>query len=252
MLISGCSTAELSSNKEDTATTTIRVSAASSLQDVMNETKKVFENQHSNITVVFNFGSSGSLKQQISMDAPIDLYLSASTQTVNALVEEGKLKENNIANVLQNELVLIEPAHSDSKIEQLQDITKDNIEKIAIGTPDSVPAGKYAEESLENIDGFDKKNLTLVQAKNVRQVLTYVENEDVAAGFVYKTDALISDKINTVISIDNDYHSPINYPAAITNQGKDKQEAQALFQFFQSDSFKKIAEDYGFKAQVEQ
>ncbi|MFD2626110.1 molybdate ABC transporter substrate-binding protein [Salibacterium salarium] len=245
-IITGCSLFEDSSTKD----MTIRISAASSLQDVMGEVETIIETRHPTMDVVFNYGSSGSLKQQLSQGAPIDLYLSASTDTVHALLEDGTLKEKNVVNFLQNELVLIEPVNNDSYIEKVEDITDERFEKIAIGTPESVPAGKYAVETLKNINVFQDVSPHFIQAKNVRQVLTYVENENVDAGFVYKTDAKLSDEVNIATEVDNNYHSPIIYPAAMTNRGAENDEVQALFNFFQSEEFKNIAEEYGFKAQV--
>ena len=76
------------------------------------------------------------------------------------------------------------------------------VDKISIGTPESVPAGQYAKESLEKMDVWKDVESKVVYAKDVRQVLSYVETGNVDAGIVYKTDALVSDKVNIVASAD--------------------------------------------------
>ena len=105
-------------------------------------------------------------------------------------------------------------------IKGFEDLAKAEIDKISIGTPETVPAGKYAKESLEKTDIWKDVESKVVYAKDVRQVLSYVETGNVAAGIVYKTDALVSDKVNIVATADPETHTPIIYPVGIIKDSK--------------------------------
>src|SRR5699024_2759654 len=137
---------------------------------------------------------SGSLQQQISQGAPTDLFFSAAEDKYDVLVEEGIIAEEDGVDLLQNELVLIVPKENPA-VERFEDLVRDEIDTISIGTPETVPAGKYAKESLERIGIWEEMESKVVYAKDVRQVLSYVETGNVNAGIVYRTDALNSDEI---------------------------------------------------------
>lgn len=243
MTASSCNSAAETTEEQEN---TIRVAAASSLQNVMQEVEAVFTKQYPDTEMEVHFGSSGSLKQQIAQGAPVDLFFSASSMKVDQLVEDGHMEKTSTAVIMHNSLVLIEPAESSSSLSQLQDAADPEV-KLSIGTPESVPAGRYAKETLQTAELWEDVKADLIQAKNVRQVLTYVENENVDAGFVYKTDALQSSKIHIAAEVSPSSHSPINYPAGLTSAGEEKQAAEELLEFLQSPEMKDIAENYGFK-----
>lgn len=224
---------------------TVTISAASSLQDVLTEVEKEFEDEHPSIDVVFNYGASGSLKQQISQGAPVDIYFSASQATFQELLQEEKIVKEHSSTLLKNRLTLISPTNEGS-LASIEDLAGETIERIGIGTPESVPAGYYAEEVLHQLRLLDSLEHKIVYAKNVRQVLTYVENGDVQAGFVYNTDALTSDQVKVVSHIKEDLHSPILYPVGVTTEGATKKEVLAVFEFFHQKKVLSIAEKYGF------
>lgn len=87
----------------------------------------------------------------------------------------------------------------------------------------------------------------MVYTKDVRQVLTYTESENVDAGIVYKTDALVSDKVDVVATADDATHAPIIYPVGVLKASKHGQEAKDFYQFLQSDEAMNIFKKYGFK-----
>ena len=109
-----------------------------------------------------------------------------------------------------------------------------------------MPAGKYAKESLEKTDLWKDVESKVVYAKDVRQVLSYVETGNVAAGIVYKTDALVSDKVNIVATADPETHTPIIYPVGIIKDSKNYEEAKDFYSYLQSDDALKVFEEYGF------
>lgn len=145
------------------------------------------------MTLTNNFGSSGALKQQIAQGAKADLFFSAAEEPFNKLVQSGDIDREYLKDAIQNELVLIVPKDGSSSIKSFQDVQHVKGE-IALGTPESVPAGTYGKEIFTKLNIWDQVKKNAVYAKDVRQVLSYVETGNVEAGVVYKTDALVSKK----------------------------------------------------------
>ncbi|TGK06640.1 molybdate ABC transporter substrate-binding protein [Leptospira semungkisensis] len=223
----------------------ILVSAASSLTDVLKEIGIVFQ-EKTKIKPVFNFGSSGSLYQQIEKGAPVDVFISADQDITDKGIANGILESNTKTILLKNTLVLVVPKNSTAKIEKLQDLQAPEIKKIAIGNPSSVPAGKYAEEVLSK-DGLNKTlKDKFIPAENVRQVLDYVGREEVDAGFVYKTDALVAEsKVKVVLQLSG--HKPILYPGILVSGIKNSADAKSFLNFLhQSPEAKALFTKYKF------
>jgi molybdate transport system substrate-binding protein len=184
------------------------VSAAASLTDAMNEIGKIYQQEQNNVKVTFNFGSSGSLQQQIEQGAPADIFFSAATKQMTALQDKKLIINDSNKKLLKNKMVLVVPAGS-TTIKSFDDLSKARV--IALGEPDSVPAGKYGKEVLTNLKLWDQLSSKLVYAKDVRQVLAYVESGDADAGIVYQTDTVITDKVKIVAVADEKTHTPVVY-----------------------------------------
>ncbi|WP_257348382.1 molybdate ABC transporter substrate-binding protein [Pseudalkalibacillus decolorationis] len=225
---------------------TLYVSAASSLTDTLKEIELEFEEEHPSINVILNLASSGTLQRQIEQGAPADVFLSASEEKFEALMKKGLLDTQHTTKLLQNELVLITQKDHTVHLNELQGITRSEIRRISIGVPASVPAGRYAKESLQSTNIWKTVKNKMVYAKDVRQVLTYVETGNVDIGFVYATDAKVSDQIKVINTVKSRHHSPIIYPAGIV-KGTEKQEAAIdFFTFLKSEFAHKTFKDYGF------
>lgn len=250
LLLAGSILADCGHNDaKTTATSTeqieLTISAAASLQDALTDLAKTYEDAHKNVKITYNFGGSGALQQQISQGAPVDVFFSAAEDKFDTLVDEGDIDKKDGTDLLANELVLVTPTANDKKIDSFEDLPK--ADKVALGTPDSVPAGQYGIETLKSIDVWTKIKANIVYAKDVRQVLTYAETSNVDAGIVYKTDALTSDKIKIVATADEKSHTPIIYPVGVLKNSKHFDEADTFYRFLQSDDAMKVFQDYGFK-----
>ena len=241
-LLSGCSKPETDTDEKSVELT---ISAAASLQDSLEEIKEAYENEHTNITIHYNFGGSGALQQQILQGAPVDLFLSAAEDKFDALIEKGFIDQNQKMNLLANELVLIVPKKNEKHIQSFEDVKLS--EKIALGTPETVPAGQYGLETLNNMQLWEEVKSKVVYTKDVRQVLTYTETENVDAGIVYKTDALTSDKVEVVAAANDDTHTPIIYPVGIVKDSKSAEAAEDFYNFLQSEEAMEVFVEYGFK-----
>ncbi|PGS79359.1 molybdate ABC transporter substrate-binding protein [Bacillus cereus] len=225
-------------------TVELTISAAASLQDALKEIEKNYKEQQPTIQLSFNFGASGALQQQIQQGAPVDLFFSAAEDKFQTLVKKGFINEKEGKNFLGNELVLVAPKNSSLKA--IQDLKTETVKKIALGTPESVPAGKYAKDSLSYENLWDDIQNKIIFTKDVRQVLTYVETDNVDAGIVYKTDALVSDKVKIIATASADSHEPIRYPVGVIKESKHKKEAISFYEYLQSKDSKSIFEKYGF------
>lgn len=243
--LAGCSSSAQDTKGDSQEVVEITVSAAASLTDALNEIKSQFENEHPNIKVTFNFGSSGTLQQQILQGAPADLFFSAAEDKFDELVKKGLINEENAVDLVSNKLVLVTPIKSQKEIGSFSDL-KEKANKISIGIPETVPAGKYAKEMLEAIGEWGNIENKIVYSKDVRQVLTYVETGNVDAGIVYNTDALVSSKVNVIATAEEGTHTPIIYPIGVINESKNLEEAKAFFSYMKSDKALMILEEYGF------
>lgn len=223
----------------------LTISAAASLTDALTEIRKTYEGEHEGVKLSFNFGASGALQQQIEQGAPADLFLSAAAKNMNALVGKKLIEDDAHTNLLTNALVVVTPKDGQA-VASLADLSGDAFKQIAIGIPESVPAGGYAKEALENAGLWDSLAGKTVQGKDVRQVLQYVETGNVDAGFVYKTDALTSKDVTVALEVDPSTYEPIAYPIGIVKATKHEKEARAFYDYLQSKDAKDVFAKYGF------
>ncbi|MEK3849085.1 molybdate ABC transporter substrate-binding protein [Paenibacillus sp. FSL M7-0802] len=238
------SSSQTSSKTAETIELTI--SAAASLTDALKEIQHSYESTHTGIKLNFNFGGSGALEKQIEQGAPSDLFLSASTKNMKSLVDQQLIDTKKQKTWLTNELVAVIPADGTMNIASVTDLTKKEVKKVAIGIPESVPAGNYAQEALMKAKLWDTLQSKLVQAKDVRQVLQYVETGNADVGFVYKTDALTSQKAKIAFEVDPKTYLPVEYPIGIVKASKHIQEAEDFYAYLQSQESLNIMAKYGF------
>lgn len=224
----------------------LTISAAASLTDALNDIKKAYEAAHANVTLSFNFGASGALQQQIEQGAPADLFLSAAAKNMKALVDKGLIDAGQESNLLNNELVVVVPPDGKASIAGVSDLASADVKTVVIGIPESVPAGNYAKEALTNAKLWDSLQAKTVQGKDVRQVLQYVETGNADAGFVYKTDALTSDKVKVAFAVDPATYTPIEYPIGIVKATKHAKEAADFYQYLQSQEALDVFVQHGF------
>jgi molybdate transport system substrate-binding protein len=238
----------LASNKNSmpAAPEELLISAAASLKDSLTEIQEDYVQKYPRIKLTFNFGGSGTLQQQIEQGAPADLFISAGKAQMDALEQKKLLLEESRVNLLGNDLVLI--VGKDNKtINSVQDLAKTEVGKIGVCAPESAPAGKYAKEALTSLALWDTLQPKVVLAKDVSQVLNYVETGNTDAGFLYQSDAQGSAKVKVVVVVAANSHAPIVYPAAVLAGTKNKQEAEDFLKYLQSSEIQQIFVKYGFQ-----
>ena len=248
LLITFCSSLFFGTALYAQAPQELTVSAAISLKNAFDEIGKTFEAQHSGTKVRFNFGASGDLKKQIEGGAPVDVFASASLKEMDDLNAKDILLKNTVVNIAKNSIVLIQPAHARVALKSFNGLTKDAVKKIAIGNPKTVPAGRYAEETLRYFKLFDALTGKFIFAENVRQVLDYVARDEVDAGIVYMNDALVmKEKVAVVEKAPEASHKPVIYPIAVIKSTKNEPLAREFEKAVTSETARTIFEKYGFK-----
>ncbi|HQP32244.1 MAG TPA: molybdate ABC transporter substrate-binding protein, partial [Deltaproteobacteria bacterium] len=158
------------------------------------------------------------------------------------LKEKKLLDAGSIITLAFNELVFV--GRPESRVKGLQDVVK--LEKIAIGSPKSVPAGEYAMAALQKAGLVAQLEKKLVMAKDVRECLMYADRGEVSGAFVYKTDALMAQNVKVLFTVPQGLYPRVTYPAALTVSGGAKPEAAAFFTYLQSAQAKKVLANYGF------
>ena len=225
--------------------TSLLISAAASLKDSLAEIKPLYQKSNPTVNLTYNFGASGALLQQIQNGAPADIFISAAKQQMDTLEKSGVLLPGTRGDLLKNRLALVIPTNSRG-VTSFSSLTDSAIKRIAIGEPRSVPAGRYAEQVFQKLKIYDAVKPKFVYANNVRQVLAAVESGNADAGFVYLTDAKISNKVKIAAIASETDHSPIVYPIAVLKSSKNAQAATAFVQFLESNSAKSVFGKYGF------
>lgn len=234
--------------------TTLLIAAAASLEAVFEDQLiPMFEEANPGVTVEGTYASSGDLQQQIESGLEADLFMSAATSNMDTLVEEGLVDEASVVDLLKNDVVLIVPEGVDSKVTGFEDLT--NADVVAMGDPESVPAGKYAREILTGLGIYDEVAEKASFGNSVTEVLTWVAEGSADAGIVYSTDALTEnsngdDKKVTVLATADDsmMQTPVIYPVGITTATTKREAAWTLEDFLQSGEAMNIFVEAGFTA----
>jgi len=229
----------------------IIVSAAISLKNAFEEIGKLFEGKYKAVKVRFNFGASGDLVRQIEGGAPVDVFASAAQKDMDEAEKKGLIVPDSRVNFAGNSIVLIAPADSKVRIQTFQDLRLNQVKKIAVGNPKTVPAGRYAEEVFVHFKLLTAIKEKLIYAEHVRQVLDYVARGEVDAGIVYSTDAMVrTNDIKIVATASDESHQPVIYPAAVVSKTGKQGLAKAFVTLLASEESGKVLEQYGFKMQV--
>ncbi|MGX7264252.1 molybdate ABC transporter substrate-binding protein [Enterococcus crotali] len=250
LVVSGCT----SNEKQTTAATNssnseehhLLIAAAASLESVMEkQIIPAFMEDNPGTTIEGNYDSSGKLQSQIEKGLEADIFFSAATKQMDALVSQKLIDKDSVTPLLQNQLVMIISSSSDADWKDFSDLKK--AEMIAVGDPASVPAGQYAEKGLKALGDWEYVKEHASFGTNVTEVLNWVAQGSAQAGLVYATDAASNDKVKVVAVLPEDtLNEPIIYPVGIVEKSKEKAMAEKFLTFLESKEVAKYFEDTGF------
>jgi molybdate transport system substrate-binding protein len=223
--------------------TEVNLSVAASLKEVVNELSASFAKTHPGVKFVKNYGASGALSKQIENGAPSNIFISANPEWMDYLKSRKLVDATSIGTLTYNTLVF---AGTPGKATSMKDLLKLN--RIAIGSPKSVPAGEYAMEAFKKA-GLDKQlEKRLVMAKDVRECLMYAERGEVDGAFVYKTDALLAKQAKILFTVPQELYPRVVYPMSLTVSGAKNKDAAAFFAYLHGNEAKTVLAKYGFAA----
>ena len=252
--LSGCG----NSNTKDQVE--LIVFAAASMQESLTELGNLFMANHDNVSVVFNFDSSGTLKSQIQEGADVDVFISAGQKQMNQidinaskdLNTEGLdfILDGTRYDILENKVVLVVPDDNPVNINSYEDMVsglKNGNIMLAMGNSD-VPVGQYTKKILnyfgQNEDELVKTG-TITYGFNVKEVTTQVFEATVDCGIIYKTDAY-SSGLTIVDTATEEMCGQVIYPAAVMNVSKNPELAIEFLEFLRTTEADEIFEKYGF------
>ena len=236
------------------------VFAAASMTETMNQIAEMYKTVAPNVTLTYNFDSSGTLKTQIQEGAECDLFISAGQKQMNQLditadpeVNTDKLDfvlEGTRINLLENRVTLCVPEGNPKDIRSFDDLAdklKEGSVLMAMGNSD-VPVGQYTQKILA-FYGLDEEKLAkggvITYGTNVKEVTTQVTEASVDCGVVYCTDAF-SAGLTPVDYATKEMCGQVIYPAAVLNISGNQEAAKEFLAYLQTEDAMKVFEAVGF------
>lgn len=249
VLAAGMSAGSVQAAAEDTSGD-LYVFIAASLNNAMEEIQKDFNEDYPDVNILYNADSSGTLQTQIEEGSRCDIFFSAATKQMDALVDEELAKKDSVVDLLENKVVLIKPKGGETKVTGFENIT--DAANIALAGED-VPVGQYAREIFKNLGIEDDVNkMEINEGKNVTEVLASVSEGSNEVGIVYATDAAsVADKVDIIAEApEGSLKTPVLYPVGLTEDKEvsdsEAAAADAFLAYLQTDETLKVFEEYGF------
>ena len=260
--LTGCGRTNTDTNADASEKTELVVFAAASMTETLNQIKTDYEAQYKDITLTYNFDSSGTLKTQIQEGATCDVFISAAQKQMDQLdaskdetANPEKLdfiNSDSRMDLLENKVVLVVPENNPKNINSFDDL-KSELESgdvlLAMGNSD-VPVGQYTQKILQYW-GLDEKALAdageITYGSNVKEVTTQVSEGSADCGVVYYTDAY-SAGLKIVGEATEEMCGKTIYPAAVMKNSEHPEQAQEFLAYLSSDAAAKVFEKVGFAA----
>jgi molybdate transport system substrate-binding protein len=221
----------------------LTVGAAADLIPAFEEIGREFHSS-TGIRVVFDFGSTGLLTRQIENGAPMDVFAAANVEYINQLESQGLILSDTKAIYARGRIVLWTPKESRLRIENLNDLAKEDVHRIAIANPDHAPYGRAAREALERSGTWETVKPKLVYGENVRQTLQFAQTGNVEAAIVALSLAQQSDGHSTLIP--DNLHKPLDQALAVIKSTHNEQQARIFVSFVTGERGRAILSKYGF------
>ena len=221
----------------------ITVAAASDLSPAFEEIGREFEAQQ-RIHVIFTFGSTGMLTRQIENGAPFDLFAAANVGYIDELEQKGLIVPGTKAIYARGRITLWTTTESPLQIENITDLVRPEIKRIAIANPDHAPYGMAAQQALQSVGIWETVKPKLVYGDNIRQTLQYAETGNVEVAIVALSLSQQSKGRWTLIP--EELHRPLDQALAVIKGTRNEAEARAFAGFVTGRRGKEILGKYGF------
>ncbi len=222
----------------------IIVAAAANLTDAFEELSRDFTRQ-TGIRVILSFGSTADLAKQIENGAPFDVFASADTAHVDALHQKGILTSGTRRIYARGTLVLWFPPGNPLNLTRLEDLTRPEIERIAVAKPDIAPYGEAAVETMQALKIWEQVEPKVVYGMNVSQVRQFVSSGNAEAGFLPR--ALVKPGEGSYLEVDEDLHRPIDQALAVVKSSANQDAAQRFVDYVIGPEGQKLLANYGYQ-----
>jgi molybdate transport system substrate-binding protein len=220
------------------------VAAAADLQYAFDEMGTLFE-EETGAKIIFSYGSSGMLAQQIEAGLPADLYSSANIDYVDHLREKGLLIEDTQQVYAIGRLALASSTKAGVTVSELEDLLRPEVEKVAIADPAHAPYGRAAEEALKSAGLWDQLQPKLVYGQNVNAATEYVRSGSAEAGLVALA-LVIYEPAVTYVTVDESLHQPIRQALGVLKATKNEELARRFIALIRGREGRAVLEKYGF------
>lgn len=221
------------------------VLAASSMQEALGAAADDWA-AHGHPRPVLSFASSSAVARQVSEGAPADLVVTSDDRWMRWLEERDALAGSPVP-LVRNALVVVAPVDGDGPGSLAELAADPDGGRLAMGEPESVPAGEFARDALQNMGLWDELSPRIAPGENVRASLALVERGEAALGVVYASDAAASRRVRVVELIDADAHPPIVYYAAQV-AGAGHEDTAAFLDYLTSSRGRRVLVTKGFAA----
>jgi len=218
--------------------------AGAGLKDALNALKTAYAAK-TGVELRYSFAASGILRKQIEEGVPADLFFTPGKKELDDLQRQGLIVPATRTDLLANELVLVVAQEKKNAIRSFADLA-DKAQSISIGLPETVPAGKYAKETLTTLGLWQRIEKRIIYAKDVRTVLAYVDSGNVDAGLVYNSDTAAMQSGALVATAPKGSHAPIHFSVAVLESSTHKKEALQFVEFLKSPQASAIFKKYRF------
>jgi molybdate transport system substrate-binding protein len=228
---------------QSTAPVTITVSAAADLTPAFQEIGMAFQAE-TGVRVIFNFGSTGQLAEQIRQGAAVDVFAAANIAFVDQLQEESLIIPETKALYAQGRITIWTRQDSPLSIGRLEDLTQPAIKRIAIANPEHAPYGLAAQEAFQAAGVWDAVSSKLLLGENVAQTLSYAQTGEVDVAIVALSLSIPSDGRWALVP--GELHNPLNQALAVIKDTRHEPEARAFAAFVNSFDGRAVMRRYGF------
>lgn len=226
---------------------TYTIFAAASLKNALDAAVAAYEKETGD-TVRVSYAASSALARQIEAGAPADIFISADLKWMDELQGKNLIQANSRRNLLGNDLVLVAPKASGTKIDlkpgvDLLPYLKNG--PLAMADPAAVPAGIYGKAALTKLGVWNSVEAKVARAEDVRAALRLVARREAPLGIVYRTDANAEPQVEVAGIFPPGSYPPVTYPAALVTHAQGR--AHALLDFLESPAARPYFEQQGFK-----
>ncbi len=246
LLLSACASAAAPTAETSlSSAVTLTVAAAADLTPAFQELGTLFTDQ-TDIQVVFNFGSTGQLTQQIEQGAPLDVFAAANRSYIDDLEEAGLVIADTVALYAQGRLTIWTRADSPLTFDSINNLTQQGVNRIAIANPEHAPYGVAAREALESAGLWEAVQPRLILGENIAQTLQYAETGNVDVAIVALSLSIAAGDEGRYVLIPADLHNPLNQALAVVTSTEHEPEARQFATFVNSEAGREVMRRYGF------